>query len=95
MHSVSRRTKKIRLLVINNHLSRRRSIFRRFRLDTSPLREIQDWVTFYSNFWSTFQFRTQPSEYWDGIIDGEVLIVEAPNRVSYTWASGGEMHTVT
>ncbi|KRE38156.1 SRPBCC family protein [Paenibacillus sp. Soil522] len=42
-----------------------------------------------------FQFRTQPSEYWDGIIDGEVLIVDAPNRVSYTWASGGETHTVT
>lgn len=42
-----------------------------------------------------FQFRTQPSEYWDGIIDGEVLIVDAPNRVSYTWASGGEKHTVT
>ena len=41
-----------------------------------------------------FQFRTQPSEYWDGIIDGEVLIVDAPNRVSYTWASGGEKHTV-
>ncbi|MGM0883662.1 MAG: SRPBCC family protein [Bacillota bacterium] len=42
-----------------------------------------------------FQFRTQPSENWDGIIDGEVLIVDAPNRVSYTWASGGETHTVT
>ncbi|WP_207953384.1 SRPBCC family protein [Paenibacillus agricola] len=26
---------------------------------------------------------------------GEVLIVDAPNRVSYTWASGGEKHTVT
>ncbi|GED70446.1 activator of HSP90 ATPase [Brevibacillus reuszeri] len=42
-----------------------------------------------------FQFRTQPSEYWDGIIDGEVLIVDEPNRLSYTWASGGEKHTVT
>ncbi|CAH1201491.1 hypothetical protein PAECIP111893_01631 [Paenibacillus plantiphilus] len=42
-----------------------------------------------------FQFRTQPSEYWDGIIDGEVLTVDAPNRISYTWASGEEKHTVT
>ncbi|SFE23832.1 Uncharacterized conserved protein YndB, AHSA1/START domain [Paenibacillus algorifonticola] len=42
-----------------------------------------------------FQFRTQPSEWWDGIIFGEVLIVEEPNRLSYTWASGGEQHTVT
>lgn len=42
-----------------------------------------------------FQFRHQPSEYWDGIVDGEVLIVEEPNRVSYTWATGEERHTVT
>ncbi|WP_261304239.1 SRPBCC family protein [Paenibacillus andongensis] len=42
-----------------------------------------------------FQFRTQPTEWWDGIIDGEVLIVEAPNQISYTWVSGGEKHTVT
>jgi len=41
-----------------------------------------------------FQFRTQPSEWWNGIIDGEVLIVDAPNRLSYTWESG-EKHTVT
>jgi len=42
-----------------------------------------------------FQFRHQPSEYWDGIVDGEVLIVEAPNRLSYSWATGDERHTVT
>ncbi|MGG1616817.1 SRPBCC domain-containing protein [Paenibacillus sp. NRS-1782] len=41
-----------------------------------------------------FQFRTQPTEWWNGIIDGEVLIVDAPNRLSYTWESG-EKHTVT
>ncbi|WP_054028779.1 SRPBCC family protein [Bacillus sp. FJAT-28004] len=41
-----------------------------------------------------FQFRTQPTEYWNGIIEGEVLIVEEPHRLSYTWSSG-EMHTVT
>lgn len=42
-----------------------------------------------------FQFRTQPTEYWNGIVEGEVLTVEAPNRLSYSWASGGETHTVT
>nr|WP_202113408.1 SRPBCC domain-containing protein [Paenibacillus sp. MMS18-CY102] len=41
-----------------------------------------------------FQFRTQPTEYWNGIIDGEVLLVEEPSRLSYTWSSG-ETHTVT
>lgn len=42
-----------------------------------------------------FQFRTEPSQYWDGIIKGEVLTVDEPNRLSYTFASGGETHTVT
>ena len=42
-----------------------------------------------------FQFRTQPSEWWNGIIDGEVLIVDEPHRLSYTWASGEEKHTIT
>lgn len=42
-----------------------------------------------------FQFRHQPSEYWDGIVDGEVLVVEGPNRLSYSWATGDERHTVT
>ncbi|MFD2614415.1 SRPBCC family protein [Paenibacillus gansuensis] len=42
-----------------------------------------------------FQFRTQPSEWWDGIVEGEVLTVDEPNRLSYSWASGGEKHTVT
>lgn len=41
-----------------------------------------------------FQFRTEPTEYWNGIIDGEVLIVDAPDKLSYTWSSG-ETHTVT
>jgi uncharacterized protein YndB with AHSA1/START domain len=41
-----------------------------------------------------FQFRTTPTEYWNGIIEGEELIVEEPTRLSYTWESG-EKHTVT
>ncbi|TVY11268.1 SRPBCC family protein [Paenibacillus cremeus] len=42
-----------------------------------------------------FHFRTEPTQYWNGLIEGEVLVVEAPNRLSYSWASGGEKHTVT
>ncbi|OCT13607.1 ATPase [Paenibacillus pectinilyticus] len=41
-----------------------------------------------------FQFRTQATEYWNGIIEGEVLVVDAPKQLSYTFASG-EVHTVT
>ncbi|WP_274362337.1 ArsR/SmtB family transcription factor [Paenibacillus thermotolerans] len=29
----------------------------RYRLNASPLREIQDWVAFYSKFWSTNMLR--------------------------------------
>lgn len=42
-----------------------------------------------------FQFKTEPSEWWNGLIDGEVLIVDEPNRLSYTWGVTGEEHTVT
>ncbi|MBO1914395.1 SRPBCC domain-containing protein, partial [Microvirga sp. 3-52] len=42
-----------------------------------------------------FQFRAEPSEWWDGIVDGEVLVVDEPHRLSYTWASAGETTTVT
>lgn len=42
-----------------------------------------------------FQFRAEPNDYWDGVIDGEVLVVEEPSRLSYTWAVGEEKHTVT
>lgn len=41
-----------------------------------------------------FQFRMPPMNGWNGIVEGEVLIVDAPNRLSYTWESG-EKHTVT
>ncbi|WP_219836874.1 SRPBCC domain-containing protein [Paenibacillus sp. R14(2021)] len=42
-----------------------------------------------------FQFRQKPTEWWDGIVEGEVLIVDEPSRLSYTWGSAGEKHTVT
>lgn len=43
----------------------------------------------------TFQFRTEPSEWWDGIVDCEVLEVDEPHLLSYTWLSAGESTTVT
>ncbi|GIO44376.1 SRPBCC family protein [Paenibacillus apis] len=42
-----------------------------------------------------FQFRHQPNEYWDGIVDSEVLIVDEPTLLSFTWAVGEEKHTVS
>lgn len=42
-----------------------------------------------------FRFRAEPSEWWDGIVDCEVLEVDEPRKVSYTWASAGETTTVT
>lgn len=42
-----------------------------------------------------FQFRSEPNEWWNGIIDCEVLIADEPNRLSYTWVSGDEKNTVT
>jgi uncharacterized protein YndB with AHSA1/START domain len=42
-----------------------------------------------------FQFRAQPNEWWDGIINCEVLVVDETKRVlSYTAATGAEKHTV-
>ncbi|HYF95289.1 MAG TPA: SRPBCC domain-containing protein [Symbiobacteriaceae bacterium] len=41
-----------------------------------------------------FRFWTQPTEWWNGIIDCEVLEVDMPARLSYTWVSGGESTTV-
>jgi uncharacterized protein YndB with AHSA1/START domain len=42
-----------------------------------------------------FQFRHQPNEYWDGIVNSEVLAVEEPRRLSFSWEVGDERHTVT
>jgi len=36
-----------------------------------------------------FQFRADPMPSWDGIIDGEVLIVEPLKQLSYSWSSAG------
>lgn len=40
----------------------------------------------------SFQFRMDPSPYWDGVVDGEVLAVNPPERLAYRWntsAQGG------
>jgi uncharacterized protein YndB with AHSA1/START domain len=36
-----------------------------------------------------FQFRFDPVQGWDGVIDCQVLIVDPLNRLSYTWGSMG------
>jgi len=41
-----------------------------------------------------FQFRAEPNEWWDGIVNGKVLKVEEPRVLSYTWDSAGEQTTV-
>jgi uncharacterized protein YndB with AHSA1/START domain/DNA-binding transcriptional ArsR family regulator len=125
-----------------------------YRLNAAPLRQIQDWVSYYEKFWKErmivlnhllqeeqkmksisldfhfkspiekvwfaltdsntlskwmffkendfkpvvghkFQFRTEPTEWWDGIVNCEVLEVDEPHRLSYTWVSGGESNKVT
>lgn len=123
----------------------------RYHLNAAPLQEVQNWVSFYENFWNEsflklkqileeqdmkpdvsldftfattvekvwnaltdsnvlaqwiwnndfkaevghkFQFRAEPSEWWDGIVDCEVLTIDEPNSISYTWASAGETTTV-
>lgn len=42
-----------------------------------------------------FQFRAEPNEWWDGIVNGEVLVVDEPHTLSYTSGVGSEIHTVT
>lgn len=35
-----------------------------------------------------FSFRNEPTEWWDGIVNCEVLTLDAPNQLSYSWAGG-------
>jgi uncharacterized protein YndB with AHSA1/START domain len=36
-----------------------------------------------------FQFRSQPVPNWDGVIECEVLVVDPPKQLSYSWSSMG------
>ena len=38
----------------------------------------------------SFTFRSEPTKWWDGIVHCEVLEIEPPKRLSYTWRSGPE-----
>ena len=42
-----------------------------------------------------FQFRMAPVQGWDGVIDGEALVVEPYERLSYTWSTMGTNTVVT
>jgi uncharacterized protein YndB with AHSA1/START domain len=65
-------------------------------LTAQPL--IEDWLMandFEAKVGHRFTLRTQPVGGWNGIIDCEVLAVEPPERLSYTWASMGLESVVT
>ena len=42
-----------------------------------------------------FSFRAKPAGNWNGVIDGEVLAVEPPARLVYSWGSLGLETAVT
>jgi uncharacterized protein YndB with AHSA1/START domain len=42
-----------------------------------------------------FNFRATPVPNWNGVIDGEVLVVEPNSRLSYVWGSMGLESVVT
>lgn len=42
-----------------------------------------------------FSFRAKPAPNWSGVIDCEVLVVEPPARLSYSWGALGLGSTVT
>jgi uncharacterized protein YndB with AHSA1/START domain len=60
-------------------------------LTQAPL--IEDWLMandFQPTVGHRFTFRTQPTQDWNGVTDCEVLEVEAPRRLSYSWNASGE-----
>lgn len=45
-----------------------------------------------------FQFRGKPDSGWTGVVDCEVLSVDAPRQLSYTWVTrvgGSSLHETT
>ena len=41
-----------------------------------------------------FQFRSTPVPNWDGLINGEVLVIEPSNKLSYSWSTMGQTSAV-
>jgi uncharacterized protein YndB with AHSA1/START domain len=37
-----------------------------------------------------FNFRATPMPHWNGVVDCQVLIVEPPERLSYSWNASGD-----
>ncbi len=37
-----------------------------------------------------FNFRATPMPHWNGVVDGEVLVVEPQRRLSYRWEASGD-----
>jgi len=65
-------------------------------LTTQPL--IEDWLMandFQARVGHRFTLRTNPVGGWNGVIECEVLAVEPPERLSYSWASMGLESVVT
>ena len=65
-------------------------------LTQAPL--IEDWLMksdFQPVVGHRFHFRSEPAGGWDGVIDSEVIAVEPPARLAYSWSSMGLESTVT
>src|SRR5690625_3072193 len=42
-----------------------------------------------------FQFRMEPDPSWSVVVDCEVLVVDEPHRLSYTWVVESQSHHTT
>jgi uncharacterized protein YndB with AHSA1/START domain len=65
-------------------------------LTQGPL--IEEWLMkndFQPEVGHRFNFRSTPVPNWDGVINAEVLVVEPPSRLSYSWATMGSTSVVT
>jgi uncharacterized protein YndB with AHSA1/START domain len=54
---------------------------------------LEDWLMsndFEPRVGHRFTFRMAPMQGWNGVTDCEVLTVEPPDELSYTWNSSGE-----
>jgi uncharacterized protein YndB with AHSA1/START domain len=59
---------------------------------------IEDWLMkndFQPVVGHRFNFRAAPVPGWNGVIDGEVLVVEPNSRLSYSWSTMGMESAVT